>query len=167
MKGQRHLNGRGRDLKRTATSALPPIARPRMKYSSFGWKFAIGLVAIITIACFSLGYATGYCATTNMSGNMSGSSDTATLKAGVKHAAAPERFYVQVGAFINVHKASEMQNKLSDSGYMAIVFESMTPDNDILYKVRIGQFSSRENAQETSYRLSTVNDIGSFVVSVS
>lgn len=61
-------------------------------------------------------------------------------------------FSVQVGAFGVRENAVRLQRKLAQRGYSAMVDQAMA-DGRVMHRVRIGRFSSREQAGETAARL--------------
>ena len=62
-------------------------------------------------------------------------------------------FTVQVGAFANKANAQKLADELSDKGFDAYV-ESFDKGITSLYRVRVGKFSSREEAEAVESRLS-------------
>jgi cell division septation protein DedD len=55
-------------------------------------------------------------------------------------------YTVQIGAFQNQNEANKLMNSLKSNGYPAFIKQTETPDKKILYRVRVGTFSTRPDA---------------------
>ncbi|MBF0570553.1 MAG: SPOR domain-containing protein [Candidatus Omnitrophica bacterium] len=62
-------------------------------------------------------------------------------------------FAVQVGSFLDKGRALTLIDDLKGSGQYAYVIETNTPDGQTFYRVRVGQMSSLNDAEELKKRL--------------
>jgi cell division septation protein DedD len=62
-------------------------------------------------------------------------------------------FYVQVGAFADTKAASSVADKFKKEGYRAFVLDPLPSDNNPVYRVRIGSFPTREQAENIKDKL--------------
>ena len=74
-------------------------------------------------------------------------------KTPAKTAPALNGFYVQVGAFAGIEVASQQVTKLQAKGYPAYVFTEPEGTPGPRYKVRVGPYSARPQAEETRRNL--------------
>ncbi len=71
-------------------------------------------------------------------------------------------YFVQVAAFSNYEKAEDLKNKLLDIGTVKI-FKSVI-DGDTFYKVRLGEFATKEDAVKTQSEVTKSGIKGSRVI---
>ena len=62
-------------------------------------------------------------------------------------------FTVQIAAFRTRLQAEELRAALQNGGYVAYIFESDRPESTSYYRVRVGQFSTQEEAREVGSNL--------------
>jgi cell division septation protein DedD len=62
-------------------------------------------------------------------------------------------YYIQIGAFKNRDSAYEMAEKLKDQGFPAQVFDPSPSDTNPLYKVRVGGYETRAQAESELEKL--------------
>jgi DedD protein len=78
-------------------------------------------------------------------------------------AALPERrFTIQVAAFKTRPQAENMRRTLVDGGYDAYVSEGESP-NGARYRVRVGSYPTRDDAQQTAQRLTGERRLPTFI----
>ncbi|MEW6066827.1 MAG: SPOR domain-containing protein [Nitrospirota bacterium] len=76
----------------------------------------------------------------------------------------PARKYtVQVGAFKNISDANTLKEKLEKKGYNIYVIYSEAKQDGSLYKVMIGKFNTRKEAEILSLKLKKSEKLQSFV----
>jgi cell division septation protein DedD len=73
-------------------------------------------------------------------------------------------FYVQVGAFLEKKRAQNVSQQLKEKGYSATIISPLTGENRKLYKVRIGSYRSRKEAQKFAKELSSKLGISVMVI---
>lgn len=73
------------------------------------------------------------------------------------------RYTVQTGAFKNEAEADSMKEKLSKKGYKVFVVPTRGKQGTMLYKVMIGEFSNRKEAELLSVRIKKGEGIRAFV----
>ena len=73
-------------------------------------------------------------------------------------------FYVQVGAFLEKKRAESLAQQLKEQGYSAIITSPLTGENRKMYKVRIGSYRSRNEAQKSAKELSSKLGINVMVI---
>jgi len=73
------------------------------------------------------------------------------------------KYTVQVGAFKNPSDADALKEELSGKGYHAAVIASKTRKQENLYKVMVGEFSTREEAELSSLRIRKTEELRPFV----
>ena len=61
-----------------------------------------------------------------------------------------KKYTVQVGAFRNAADADALKSKLDKKGHKAFLIELKTKNNAPLYKVAVGAFSTRNEAEHLS-----------------
>lgn len=77
----------------------------------------------------------------------------------------PKKVYaVQVGAMKDKALADELASKLRKNRYSAYVVSLESPEKGLLYKVRLGTFSSREDAREEAARIKNNEGLPATVV---
>lgn len=88
-------------------------------------------------------------------------------KAGVKEKknAVPKarKYTVQVGAFVNASDADKLKTSLDEQGFNAYIVLSQTKDHKKIYKVRVGEFDSRKEADMVSLKLKKSQNLKTFV----
>jgi cell division protein FtsN len=62
-------------------------------------------------------------------------------------------FYVQIGAVANKEAADTLAKKVDALGFPAIVLSPRATDNKALYRVRIGPYKTRQDAQEAQAKI--------------
>lgn len=75
----------------------------------------------------------------------------------------PRGWTVQVGAYRAREPAEEFRRSLSAAGYDAYVTAVSTDDGTVRYRVRVGSFSSRSEAERTASRLKAERSLNPFV----
>jgi cell division septation protein DedD len=65
-------------------------------------------------------------------------------------------YSVQVGAYLNGKTAEALTARLRNKGYEAYIIKTATPDNRTIYKVRVGRFADRTDAELMARRLEKV-----------
>lgn len=73
-------------------------------------------------------------------------------------------YAVQVGAMKNKTLADEMASKLRKNKYSAYVVSLESPEKGLLYKVRLGTFSSKEDAREEAAKIKNNEGLPATVV---
>ena len=72
-------------------------------------------------------------------------------------------YTVQVGAFRHFADASALKDKFDQKGFMVYVQESFTKNNQKIYKVRVGEFRSRNDAEKMSAKIKKAEGLSTFV----
>ncbi|MBN2571655.1 MAG: SPOR domain-containing protein [Ignavibacteriales bacterium] len=62
-------------------------------------------------------------------------------------------YSIQVGAYKSQTNAQKLVNGLKSDGHDAYILSSESPESGVLYRVRIGKFSSRQEAEDYSKKL--------------
>jgi cell division protein FtsN len=90
----------------------------------------------------------------------------AKLSAPLSHQSPPlQPFYtVQAGSFKTMDDASKLKSKLEGKGYQSYITTYDTPDGK-WFRVRIGQFKTREQAESTAKKLKTEENLATFIAS--
>jgi len=76
---------------------------------------------------------------------------------------ATRKYTVQVGAFRDFPEAESLKSELSRKGYNAAVVTFKTKKQEILYKVMVGAFSTREEAEQFSLKIRKNDGLKPFV----
>lgn len=72
-------------------------------------------------------------------------------------------YTIQIGAYKEMAIASKVMNKLKKKGYSAYIITKEIPEEGPIYKVRIGEFSNREEAEEQANSIKTKEKMDAFV----
>lgn len=75
----------------------------------------------------------------------------------------PRKYTVQAGAFKNVSDANILKERLDKKGYKTYITLSETKYHKKLYKVRIGYFATRKEAEILSVRIKKSEGLNTFV----
>jgi cell division protein FtsN len=78
-------------------------------------------------------------------------------------AKAPERLYLQIGAFENPAEADNLKAKLALNGIEASALRAQLPDGRTMHRVRIGPFSKPEEMNPVRTRLAEAGFTGTVV----
>jgi len=90
--------------------------------------------------------------------------DDAT-RAGAPDGRAPAHSWtVQVAAYRSAESAAVLQSSLAASGYDAYVVPSAGEDGTVRYRVRVGSYLSRSEAEKIAERLRSERAVAAFVV---
>lgn len=133
---------------------------------------AIAVIAVVSAACFALGFFVGRAISKSqhevagmlapqegdaLSGLQTDENVTETLPekmapagAGDEAAGSPEgakTYSVQVGAYLNGKAAETLMARLRNRGYDAYILKTSTQDGRTIYKVRVGRFTDRREAE--------------------
>jgi len=81
-------------------------------------------------------------------------------KKGVKES---DMITIQVGAFRNFPYAEALAKRLCEKGYKAYIAYPESEDNAMLYKVCIGQLTTRKEAMILSHRIKKAENLDSFI----
>lgn len=73
------------------------------------------------------------------------------------------RYTVQAGAFKNPNDAESLKKILEKKGYKPYVVLSETKNNGKIYKVRVGEFNTRKEAEILSLRIKKSDGLNTFV----
>lgn len=73
------------------------------------------------------------------------------------------RYTVQAGAFKNPTEAESLKKILEKKGYKPYVVLSDTKNNGKIYKVRVGEFNTRKEAEILSLRIKKSDGLNTFV----
>jgi cell division septation protein DedD len=76
---------------------------------------------------------------------------------------APRTYTVQVGAFRQPADAAAFKDKFDQKGFMVFVQESLTKNHEKIYKVRVGEFRSRKEAERMSAKIKKAEGLSTFV----
>jgi cell division septation protein DedD len=71
---------------------------------------------------------------------------------------------VQVGAFTDIRNAESLVERLIESGYDAARIERETKDEVLFHCVRVGRFSSRDEAEAQAAALERRESLGTRIV---
>jgi cell division septation protein DedD len=74
-----------------------------------------------------------------------------------KAAAKTGLFYIQVAAFFEKSQATTMAAKLKKQGYSVLVLEPLPTDKKMVYRVRLGGYSTREMASQDLTKLNSAS----------
>jgi len=72
-------------------------------------------------------------------------------------------YTVQAGAFMSSHEAGILKERLAKKGYTAYIIQSESKKHEQLYKVMIGKFSTREQAEILSLKIKKAEGLQTFV----
>lgn len=86
-----------------------------------------------------------------------------TAKADTKSKPAGGKFTIQVSAFQSRSQADHLVSNLKNKGYDAYIAQAVIPGKGIWYRVRIGNFGSRDDAQKTANTLKRKEGISTYV----
>lgn len=73
------------------------------------------------------------------------------------------RYTVQAGVFKNESEANDFKARLDKKGYKTYVVPSVTKNHEKLYKVRIGEFNTRNEAEVLSIKIKKSEGLNTFV----
>jgi cell division septation protein DedD len=73
------------------------------------------------------------------------------------------KYTVQAGAFKNSNDADSLKEKLAKKGYKTYVTLSETKNHEKIYKVRVGEFNTRKEAEVLSIRIKKSDGLNTFV----
>jgi cell division septation protein DedD len=145
-----------------------------------GRGIAIAVLAIVSGACFALGFFVGKASTSAQVVteviSVAADSDTAPVQYTTGMPIAGENgtnqksdtsnnaeaatspgtgaiYTVQVGAFADNDQAQDMRNKFSTKGYPAYVLESSSLENKPIYRVRVGRYNNKADAFRMALKL--------------
>ncbi len=76
------------------------------------------------------------------------------------------KYTVQIGAFKKQEEAEALRNTMSKKGYKVSVFASRTKKQETLYKVTVGEYATRREAEILSVKLRSTEGLPSFVTFV-
>jgi cell division septation protein DedD len=62
-------------------------------------------------------------------------------------------YYIQIGAYSDQKAASKIAQKYTHMGFQALVIEPLPTDRKTIYRVRIGGYETREEAEEAMEKL--------------
>lgn len=72
-------------------------------------------------------------------------------------------YTVQAGAFKSSHEAGILKERLAKKGYTAYIIQSETKTHEKLYKVMIGKFPTRKQAEVLSLKIKKAEGLQTFV----
>jgi len=72
-------------------------------------------------------------------------------------------YTVQAGAFKSPHEAGILKDKLAKKGYTAYIIQSESKKHEKLYKVMIGEFPTRKQAEVLSLKIKKSEGLQTFV----
>jgi cell division septation protein DedD len=75
----------------------------------------------------------------------------------------PTKYAVQAGAFKNVSDANLLKEKLDKKGYKTYIIRSTTKNNEKIYKVLVGEFATRKEAELLSIKMKKLEGLRTFV----
>jgi cell division septation protein DedD len=75
----------------------------------------------------------------------------------------PTKYAVQAGAFKNVSDANLLKEKLDKKGYKTYIIRATTKNNEKIYKVIVGEFATRKEAELLSIKMKKVEGLRTFV----
>jgi len=73
------------------------------------------------------------------------------------------KYTVQVGAFRNASDADALRSKLDKKGHKTFLIELKTKNNEPLYKITVGAFSTRNEAELISLKMKKSEGLKTFV----
>jgi cell division septation protein DedD len=73
-------------------------------------------------------------------------------------------YYVQVGALADKPAALSTANRFRSQGYSVVVLDPMSTDKSPVYRVRIGGFAAREEAEAARSKLAAGRKVDYFIV---
>lgn len=76
---------------------------------------------------------------------------------------AARTYTVQVGAFRQPADAAAFKDKFEQKGFMVSVQETLTKNHEKIYKVRVGEFRSRKEAEIMSAKIKKAEGLSTFV----
>ena len=85
--------------------------------------------------------------------------DTQKAKTVVK----TRKYTVQTGAFTSVSDAQALEEILDKKGYSAYIIQSESKKHEKLYKVMVGEFTKREDADVLSIKIKKAEGLQTFV----
>lgn len=74
------------------------------------------------------------------------------------------KYTVQAGAFKSDSDASSLKEKLAKKGYTSYIMKTKTKNHEILYKVMIGEFNTRKEADVLSLKIKKSEGLPTFVI---
>jgi len=74
-----------------------------------------------------------------------------------------KKYTVQIGAFRNASDADALRSKLDKKGHKTFLIESMTKNNEPLYKIAAGTFSTRNEAELLAAKIKKSEGLKTFV----
>jgi cell division septation protein DedD len=80
-----------------------------------------------------------------------------------RKAATKITYTVQAGAFKSSHEAGILKERLAKKGYTAYIIQSETKKHEKLYKVMIGKFPTRKQAEVLSLKIKKSEGLQTFV----
>lgn len=86
-----------------------------------------------------------------------------TAKVDDKAKAGGGKFTIQVSAFQNRGQADHLVSNLKNKGYDAYIAQAVIPGKGIWFRVRIGHYASRDDAQKTANTLKRKEGISTYV----
>lgn len=148
-----------------------------------GRAVAIAVIAVVSAACFALGFFVGREISRSQlrEAGLSAPAEDAVLPglepaetvvetppesvapAGTEEAPGEpssregvKTYSVQVGAYLNGKTAETIAARLRNKGYEAYILKTATPDSRTIYKVRVGRFTDKADAELMARRLEKV-----------
>ncbi len=73
------------------------------------------------------------------------------------------KYTVQIGAFKSTAEADSLKTKFSKKGYKAFIFVSKTKKHEKLYKIMVGEFSNKKEAELLSIKIKKAEGLRAFV----
>jgi len=73
------------------------------------------------------------------------------------------RYTIQVGAFRNAEDADTLKEQLNKKGYNAYISLSETKNHEKIHKVRVGEFSTRKQAEILALKIKKAETLNTFV----
>jgi cell division protein FtsN len=73
------------------------------------------------------------------------------------------KYTVQIGAFKGTAEADSLKAKFSKKGYKAFIFVSKTKKHEKLYKIMVGEFSNKKEAELLSIKIKKAEGLRAFV----
>ena len=82
-----------------------------------------------------------------------------------KHMTSSEsiKYTIQVGAFKNAADADKLKEHLNKKGYNVYISLSATKDHEKIHKVRVGEFSTRKQAEIVALKIKKSETLNTFV----